>query len=153
MKLVASQSIEFLSEFVGQIMEIPIRVILSYTNFKEKQKQMGDSTAALANLITSDIHAKADSSLESLSYEENKNLQYLLATELLGELEKQLPSDLYLTYYSKIQMFLQQIKLEKKSNKKIEAITDPKAYAEKKVSSSFPICRFLTHLIVSVCSH
>jgi hypothetical protein len=124
---VKEQSSEFVSSFLSQLMEIPIRVMLSQQRLQQLKKEN-------SSLIS--INAKEDDLLlmEEMSFDENQEWQYLLSSQLLQIIEQKVSPDEYLTYYSKIQQFLQQRKSVKKQERKVEAVTNPRAFAQKKVS-------------------
>jgi hypothetical protein len=126
---------DLIKSFLPKIMEIPIRVLYTYS--RKKTTHPNDTGKA------SMISTASEDLLEHLenisSAEENLELQYLLSMKLLALLEQQCAScpDVYLDYYTKIQAFLEQKKLVKKSSLKMEAITNPQAYAEKRVRNDF----------------
>lgn len=129
-------------------MEIPIRTLITHNKLLQQQKLQSQALHNLKKSSSSASHSNGIDSmitvseglltkLESITLEENQQLQYLLSNQLLALIENRFQQDqkpdVYFTYYAKIQTFLQTKKIQKKQQMKLEAVTNPRAFAERKV--------------------
>lgn len=118
--LIKAESVPFILSFIEQILEVPIRIELSH----------------VAKLIAK----------HEVVEEELINMKELSNT-LLRVLEEKLGTKEYMNAFAIVQRKVQHIKLQKKQRSKLEAVTNPKVAAQKKVRKD----SFLTCL--SFCSH
>lgn len=107
--------LEGLRRYLSVIMEVPVRVV------------MGSNSSTL------------QSTADGLDHD----LQ-TLAQEVLSLLEQRLGSSVFTQVYAQVQTRLQSIKSERKRQQRIEAITNPRAFAQRKVrwdTRALMICR------------
>lgn len=146
LSLVNHQNNDFLLQFLPQIMEIPIRSIIAHTRV---QQQLQAENNRNANVLT--IHGDINKiELDELSYDDNAQWQYLLSSQLLRLIEQKVEPEVYLSYYNKISTFLQQRKAQKRIEAKSEAVQNPAAYAQKRVSEllSWYILRWINNIFL-----
>ncbi len=110
--LIKAESVPFILSFIEQILEVPVRIELSH----------------VAKLIAK----------HEVVEEELINMKELSNT-LLRVVEEKLGTKDYLNAFAIVQRKVQHIKLQKKQRSKLEAITNPKVAAQKKVRESCPL--------------
>jgi hypothetical protein len=140
LQLIQVQSMEFIHQFLPKLMEIPIRVLITHSKQPNATEILTFSESLLNQL--ENIH----------SQEEILELQYLLSMKVLNLLESKVSTELYFDYYTKIQSFLQQKKWVQKQHQKMEAITNPQAFAEKRVSFFCLRLSYLFSHLIFLCS-
>lgn len=96
----------FLQQFVSQIIEVPVRVVMN-----------AGGAARLADAAATD----EDQTVRSL------------AQDLLKAMEQRLGASAFMEAFAKTQMMVQSFKSEKKRKLRVEAVTNPRAFTQRKI--------------------
>ena len=108
--LVQAESAEFIGAYLEQVVEVAVRATLAV-----------DTSAAATHSVYSAAHATVQTTKE-------------VSAQLLEALENKVGSAAFIGAYSEVQRRVQSSKAEKKRQLAAEAITEPRAYAERRVS-------------------